>query len=110
MRTIVQAGAVLNPHTPEDFLRYILVDLDLVLLMTVNPGFGGQEFIPGVVPKIQAVRRLIAILRNIESLVAVARDFSREVVDRGTFLDRDLAICHSFHADVLHHSGSPCER
>ncbi|HEX3774369.1 MAG TPA: ribulose-phosphate 3-epimerase [Polyangiaceae bacterium] len=55
----VRAGAVLNPHTPEDFLRYVLPDLDLVLLMTVNPGFGGQQFIPSVVPKIQAVRRMI---------------------------------------------------
>ncbi|HEY4103972.1 MAG TPA: ribulose-phosphate 3-epimerase [Polyangiaceae bacterium] len=55
----VQAGAVLNPHTPEDFLRYVLADLDLVLLMTVNPGFGGQQFIPSMLSKIQAVRRMI---------------------------------------------------
>jgi ribulose-phosphate 3-epimerase len=55
----VQAGVVLNPHTSEDFLRYVLADLDLVLLMTVNPGFGGQKFIPNVLPKIQAVRRMI---------------------------------------------------
>jgi ribulose-phosphate 3-epimerase len=55
----VQAGVVLNPHTPEDFLRYVLPDLDLVLLMTVNPGFGAQKFIPNVLPKIEAVRRLI---------------------------------------------------
>jgi ribulose-phosphate 3-epimerase len=54
-----QAGVVLNPHTSEDFLRYVLPDLDLVLLMTVNPGFGGQKFIPNVLPKIAAVRRLI---------------------------------------------------
>jgi ribulose-phosphate 3-epimerase len=54
-----QAGVVLNPHTSEDFLRYVLPDLDLVLLMTVNPGFGGQKFIPSVLPKIAAVRRLI---------------------------------------------------
>ncbi len=55
----VQAGVVLNPHTSEDFLRYVLPDLDLVLLMTVNPGFGGQKFIPNMLPKIQAVRKLI---------------------------------------------------
>jgi ribulose-phosphate 3-epimerase len=55
----VMAGAVLNPHTPEDVLRYVLPDLDLVLLMTVNPGFGGQQFIPNVLPKIAAVRRMI---------------------------------------------------
>jgi ribulose-phosphate 3-epimerase len=54
-----QAGVVLNPHTSEDFLRYVLPDLDLILLMTVNPGFGGQKFIPSVLSKIAAVRRLI---------------------------------------------------
>jgi ribulose-phosphate 3-epimerase len=55
----VLAGVVLNPHTPEDCLRYIMSDLDLVLLMSVNPGFGGQKFLSQVVPKIAAVRRMI---------------------------------------------------
>lgn len=55
----VQAGVVLNPHTTEDCLRYILGDLDLVLLMTVNPGFGGQQFLTESLPKISAVRRMI---------------------------------------------------
>ncbi len=55
----VQAGVVLNPHTSEDFLRYVLGDLDLILLMSVNPGFGGQKFLPSVLPKLQAVRKLI---------------------------------------------------
>jgi ribulose-phosphate 3-epimerase len=54
-----QAGVVLNPHTSEDFLRYVLGDLDLILLMSVNPGFGGQKFLPSVLPKLQAVRRMI---------------------------------------------------
>lgn len=49
----------LNPATPPDWLDYILEDLDMVLLMTVNPGFGGQAFIPGVVPKIEQVRKMI---------------------------------------------------
>jgi len=54
-----QAGVVLNPHTSEDFLRYVLADLDLILLMSVNPGFGGQKFLPSALPKLQAVRRMI---------------------------------------------------
>jgi ribulose-phosphate 3-epimerase len=54
-----RAGAVLNPHTTEEALRYLLADLDLIVLMTVNPGFGGQSFLPSVLPKIAAVRRLI---------------------------------------------------
>src|SRR5258707_654635 len=41
-----RAGVALNPHTPEDVLRYVLPELDLVLVMSVNPGFGGQSFIP----------------------------------------------------------------
>lgn len=49
-------GVVLNPHTPLDGLRYVLADIDVVLLMTVNPGFGGQAFIPAVVPKIRELR------------------------------------------------------
>ena len=51
--------AVLNPHTSEDVLRYVLGDLDQVLLMTVNPGFSGQPFLNSVVPKIRRVRKMI---------------------------------------------------
>jgi ribulose-phosphate 3-epimerase len=54
-----RAGAVLNPHTSEENLRWVLPDLDLVLVMTVNPGFGGQEFLPSMLPKISKVRELI---------------------------------------------------
>jgi ribulose-phosphate 3-epimerase len=49
----------LNPATPLDFLDYTLGKLDLVLLMSVNPGFGGQQFIPGVLDKVRAVRQRI---------------------------------------------------
>src|SRR5581483_703641 len=48
----MKAGVALNPATPEDVLSYVLDDVDLVLVMSVNPGFGGQKFIPAVVPKI----------------------------------------------------------
>lgn len=51
-----KAGVALNPHTPLNYIEYILEDLDLVLLMTVNPGFGGQAFIPNVLPKISLLR------------------------------------------------------
>ena len=54
-----KAGLVLNPATPLDCLDYTLDKLDLVLLMSVNPGFGGQQFIRGVLPKIAEVRRRI---------------------------------------------------
>jgi ribulose-phosphate 3-epimerase len=54
-----QAGVSLNPATSLNCLEYILDDIDLVLLMTVNPGFGGQELIPGVIPKIRELRRML---------------------------------------------------
>ncbi|KPF71605.1 ribulose phosphate epimerase [Bosea sp. AAP35] len=54
-----QAGIVLNPGTPAGMVEPLLDDLDLVLLMTVNPGFGGQSFIHSVLPKIAQVRALI---------------------------------------------------
>jgi len=61
-----QAGLVLNPATPVTCLEYILDKLDLILLMSVNPGFGGQQFIPSTLPKLAKVRELIkASGRNI---------------------------------------------
>jgi ribulose-phosphate 3-epimerase len=52
-------GAVLNPATPLSAITYVLKDLEFVLIMTVNPGFGGQKFIPGSLDKIQHLRSLI---------------------------------------------------
>jgi ribulose-phosphate 3-epimerase len=54
-----KAGLVLNPATPVDALDWVLEDLDLVLIMSVNPGFGGQAFIPSALDKLRAVRRKI---------------------------------------------------
>ncbi len=54
-----RAGVSLNPATPEDTLRYVLPYLDLVLVMSVNPGFGGQAFLPDVLPKIASLRAMI---------------------------------------------------
>jgi ribulose-phosphate 3-epimerase len=55
-----EAGLVLNPATPVDVLDYVLEDLDYVLLMSVNPGFGGQSFIPSTLAKLRTVRERIA--------------------------------------------------
>lgn len=55
-----KAGLVLNPATPVSYLDHTLEKLDIVLLMSVNPGFGGQQFIASVLPKIAEVRRRIA--------------------------------------------------
>jgi ribulose-phosphate 3-epimerase len=55
----MKAGVALNPHTPVDFLKDVLMDIDLVLVMSVNPGFGGQKFISQSVEKIKQLRDLI---------------------------------------------------
>jgi len=55
----IRAGVALNPHTPLNVLDHVLDELDLVILMSVNPGFGGQEFLPLVIPKIKQLRSTI---------------------------------------------------
>ncbi|WP_079530611.1 ribulose-phosphate 3-epimerase [Halobacillus hunanensis] len=86
----VKAGVVINPATPAESIKQILQDVDLVLLMTVNPGFGGQSFIESVVPKIKQ----IATWRSELDL-----EFEIEI-DGG--VNKDTArICTEAGADVL---------
>ena len=54
-----RAGVSFNPHTPPDCLRYVLPNVDLILVMSVNPGFGGQSFIPSAVDKLAQIRAMI---------------------------------------------------
>jgi ribulose-phosphate 3-epimerase len=56
----MKAGVALNPHTPVSTLEEIIADVDLVLIMTVNPGFGGQKFIPQSVDKVKKLKKLIS--------------------------------------------------
>jgi ribulose-phosphate 3-epimerase len=55
----MKAGVALNPHTPVEALSEVLPDIDLVLIMSVNPGFGGQSFIPNTINKIKQLRKMI---------------------------------------------------
>lgn len=55
----IQAGVAINPHTPVSLLKDILADIDVVCVMSVNPGFGGQQFIPGTLTKIRELYQLI---------------------------------------------------
>ena len=55
----VKAGVAINPATPVDVIGHVLDRVDLILLMTVNPGFGGQKFIHAVLPKIAAIRDMV---------------------------------------------------
>lgn len=62
-----RAGVVLNPATPTEFIRYVLDDVDMILLMSVNPGYGGQRFLLSTLAKVTEVRRMIQALdRQIE--------------------------------------------
>ena len=66
----MQAGVALNPHSPVELLSDILHDLDSVLIMSVNPGFGGQEFIPHTFQKIRNLRRMIHD-RGLQTLIEI---------------------------------------
>jgi ribulose-phosphate 3-epimerase len=82
----VQAGAVLNPSTPVQALEEVARDVDFVLVMSVNPGFGGQRFIPNSVDKIRRVRALLDRVGSrapIEVDGGVDRDTARSVVEAG---------------------------
>ncbi len=66
----VRCGAVLNPATPLESLEWVIEDLDLVMLMSVNPGFGGQSFIPSTLERIRRVREMID-RRGLATLIEV---------------------------------------
>lgn len=79
-----KAGVSLNPGTPETTIAYVLDRVDLILVMSVNPGFGGQQFIPSQLDKIRRIREMIGD-RNIELEVdgGVNADTIKSVVDAG---------------------------
>jgi ribulose-phosphate 3-epimerase len=68
--TGAKAGVALNPHTPVQVLEDLIEDIDLVCLMSVNPGFGGQKFIYQTIPKIQKLRDLI-IMANASTIIEI---------------------------------------
>lgn len=79
-----KAGVSLNPGTPEQAIEYVLDRVDLILLMTVNPGFGGQAFIPAVLDKVRRVKRMIGDRPiHIEIDGGVAPDTAPLVVEAG---------------------------
>ena len=86
----MQAGVALNPHTPVESLIDVLADIDLVLIMSVNPGFGGQSFIPYTLAKIKQLRSMI----NEQSLNVKIE------IDGGVTLDNAASIIAAG-ADVL---------
>lgn len=85
----IKAGVSLNPATPLSVLDYIIEDLDLILIMTVNPGFGGQSFIPAMIDKIKELRRIIDE-RNLDIILeidgGVKLENAKELADLGVDL------------------------
>ena len=79
-----RSGVALNPSTPPSTLQYVLDDLDLVLVMSVNPGFGGQRFIPSAYPKIREVRTMLGS-RPVDVAVdgGVKLDHARRLAEHG---------------------------
>jgi ribulose-phosphate 3-epimerase len=81
-----RAGVVLNPHTPETALDYVLEDADVVLVMSVNPGFGGQSFLPSQLRKLSALRQRIdarGLPIDLEVDGGVSPATARQVVEAG---------------------------
>ena len=81
-----RAGVVLNPHTPEESIRYVLGNLDLILVMSVNPGFGGQRFLRAMLPKIERLRSWIdhdGLDIDLEVDGGVSPETARDVVAAG---------------------------
>lgn len=75
------AGAAVNPGTSLGAIREVVLDLDLLLIMTVNPGFGGQEFIPASVDKVSRARRLLDEMKS-RALLEVDGGIARETIER----------------------------
>ncbi len=89
-----RAGVSLNPATPLNVLDYILEELDLVLLMTVNPGFGGQSFIEACLPKIHALRGMLD-KRGLETELEVDGGVKTANIDRIAHAGADVFVAGS---------------
>lgn len=82
----MMAGVAINPHTPVEALKYILDDIDMVCMMSVNPGFGGQSFIPHTIEKIKALKKMItdrSLEVKIEVDGGVSLNNAKMIIDAG---------------------------
>lgn len=88
----MKAGVTLNPHTPVSMLEDILPDVDMVLLMSVNPGFGGQKFIPQSVEKIARLKEMI-LRKNLSTLIEVDGGINLETARLTLDAGADILVC-----------------
>lgn len=98
------AGVAVNPHTPIELLQDILGDIDIVNLMSVNPGFGGQSFIPHTLQKIKQLRKMIderSLKVKIEIDGGVTEENAKEIIEAGA----DVLVAGS----TVFKAADPCE-
>ncbi|MGB6064963.1 MAG: ribulose-phosphate 3-epimerase [Desulfomonilaceae bacterium] len=102
----VKAGAALNPSTGPGAVEYVMEELDVIMVMTVNPGFGGQSFIPAMLPKVMAIREMIdrsgqEILLEVDGGVSpeTAPDLARHGAD--VFVAGSAVFGHPPYAEVI---------
>lgn len=91
----MQAGVTLNPSTPVSVLEDIIDDVDLVLLMSVNPGFGGQKFIPNTVKKLRQLREMITA-HGAKAVIEVDGGVNRETAPLLAEAGADVLVAGSF--------------
>ena len=91
----MKAGVTLNPSTPVCMLEDVISDLDMVLLMSVNPGFGGQKFIENTIAKIQRLKELI-LKHNSKALIEVDGGVQEETAPRLVKVGADILVSGSY--------------
>ncbi len=91
----MKAGVTLNPSTPVSILEDILCDVDMVLLMSVNPGFGGQKFIENTIQKVQCLRRMIQE-KGCQTLIEVDGGVQEETAPRLVAAGVDVLVSGSY--------------
>ncbi len=91
----MKAAVALNPHTPISLLEEIITDLDMVLLMSVNPGFGGQKFIPSTLDKIKKLKKLI-IDHNCSTLIEIDGGVNHETAPQLKEAGADVLVAGNF--------------
>lgn len=91
----IKPAIVLNPHTPAESIEYLLADIDMVLVMSVNPGFGGQSFIPNVVEKIERLKALRDRI-NPDCLIEIDGGVSSGNIEMLKTAGVDVAVAGSF--------------
>ena len=100
----MKAGVALNPHTPVELLTDIIDDLDMVLIMSVNPGFGGQKFIPRAIDKVQQLKSMID-QRKLRTLIQVDGGINPETGKKMIHAGADVLVA----GDAIFNTKNPDE-